>query len=162
MKTHEEILTGIRDWLRQNFSAAGLGFTQQNITLLPPISLREDYKNFPPGKFPCLGPAMTSEDYEDKSLGIVYPMMRVQIIFSARQSGALEEEMMGRLYKVTQQLKEKLFETSRGDRFGMEQDIQSMGVIKLFTFPTFYTQVERDRKAFSIGYFTIDLRLAAG
>jgi hypothetical protein len=160
-KTHEEILDGIVTWLKANFTFTNTGMTAANVQKLPPLSGKDDYKNFPSFLFPCLGPAMDDINFNDKSLGTLNPIMTVQIIFSAKSSGVIIADLTKQLYAVTQQLQTRALAAARGTRFDMESDIISIDIQSLYVFPTFYTQIEGDRKAFSIGYLTMDLSLKA-
>jgi hypothetical protein len=160
-KTHKEILDGIVTWLKANFTFTDTGMTAANVQKLPPLSGKDDYKNFPSFLFPCMGPAMTGLNYDDRSLGTLNPIMTVQIIFTAKSSGVVITDLTKQLYAVTQQLQTRALAAARGTRFDMESDIISIDVQSLYVFPTFYTQIEGDRKAFSIGYLTMDLSLKA-
>lgn len=158
MATQTQILEKISEYLDEHIDPAVVrSFRYRGI--MPPISRRDDYTHFPNSKYPFLGPALTSISYADNSIGRAYPIMKVQIVFSNRQSGVDPSDMMKDMLDITEQLQDVLFYTARNTRFDMPDLIPCMEVLDLFTFPTFYTEVAQARKAYSIGYYTLDLHV---
>ena len=126
---------------------------------MPPINSREDYVHFPNNLFPFLGIAPIAIQYQDQSIGQYFPIYRFQVLFSSRESGVDPEEMMRDMLHFTQQIETILLDTIRTDRFGLPDTIQAAELQDMFMFPTFYTAIDKNRKAYSIAYFTVSLYL---
>lgn len=125
--------------------------------VLPPINTREDYLNFPTSLFPFAGVALKAISYADESLGVAFPTWRIQIIFSGRDSGIQPDEITDEMLALTTQIEGILIDTIRGDRFGIPNLIQGATLVNLNMEPSFYSSVDRNRKAFTIAYFVVDL-----
>jgi hypothetical protein len=156
-RTYKQLMHGISDYMAADATLIALA---PEFLIMPPISGKEDYKHFPNGSFPFLGPAFIGVEY-DENMQLAYPIMSYQLIYGARQSGVLVEEMMDTLLDTFSAIESVLFEAQRGTFFDMSEDILDLEIMSGYTFPTFYTEVEKDRKAFSIIYFTIKSRLAS-
>lgn len=156
MASHFEILTKVSEYLQTHIDPDMIRAFRY-VGVMPPISRRDDYTHFPNSKYPFLGPALTSITYADNSIGQYNPIMRVQIVFSNRQSGVDPTGMMEDLLGITEQLQNVLSYTERHTRFDMPELIHAVEILDLFTFPTFYTEVQQSRKAYSIGYYTLNL-----
>ncbi len=127
--------------------------------ILPPISTRNDFEHFPTSLYPFVGVAPLAIRFQDQSLGQYFPTYQIQVIFSNRDPGIDPTTVMADMLVFTQQLQDILIGTIRSDLFGLSNIINAAELQDFFTFPTFYTQVEGDRKCYSIGYFTINLFL---
>jgi hypothetical protein len=127
--------------------------------ILPPLSNRTDFKTFPTGYFPFIGVSPQSIDYFDESVGTYYPKLDIQVSFSQRSPGIGPEEDIPIMLDYVQQLETILVDAVRVTRFEMPDVIQALQMIDCIMYPTFYTQVESDRKAFQIGVFSMRLYL---
>lgn len=159
---HKRLLKEVANFIVEQLDESQVdGLSYKGI--LPPISSRDDYKNFPTSLYPFVGVAPLAVRYQDQSLGQYFPAYQIQVIFSNRDPGIDPESFMDDLLTFTQQLETILIDTIRDEssngRFGLSEIIDAVELQDLFTFPTFYTEVEGDRKGFSIGYFTVNLYL---
>jgi hypothetical protein len=155
MPTHTQILTTIADYVTNYMTTNYPALTFNYTGIMPPISDKEDYKHFPAGKYPCLGPAMTALPYYDQSINTLFKKMHVQLIFSSRVPGFDIVEMMEDLYEMTQIMETLAQQEARGNYYGLSASADRMDVHGLYIFPTFYTEVQQNRKAFSIAYLDL-------
>lgn len=150
-------MSGLSAWISDNLSDS----TKADLLYvgrLPAINTREDYKNFPHNLFPFVGVARTDVDYAaGENQGSINPVTVVQFVFSARVPGVLPDEDMAILQERTQELQDMILGAIREDMFGMPEVIQAARLLSLYEFPSFYGKEDSNRKAFSIGYFTVEL-----
>jgi len=125
--------------------------------VLPPINTREDYLNFPTSLYPFAGVALKSISYTDESLGKTFPTWRIQVIYSGRDSGIQPDEITDDMLDLTTQIEAILIDTIRGDRFGLPNLVMGGTLVGMSMEPSFYSSVDRNRKAFTIAYFVVDL-----
>lgn len=162
-KTHSELMQGFVDWLDTNLDSE-IKADMEYIGKVPAINSREDYKNYIPSKLPMIGVASPNIDYgTNYTMGVNYPIRTVQFIYAARVPGNEPGEDEDVTQAITQELETIFLATLRdgGDMFGMANDISDGKLLNLMTFPSFYTSIDSNRKAFAIGYFTVELNLAA-
>jgi hypothetical protein len=133
----------------------GLGYQG----LLPAIETRDDFIHFPNNLFPFVGVASTKTKYNDQSIGQYFPNRAIQVMFSSRESGTDPTQMTRDMLHFTQQMETILIGTIRGDMFGLSNEILGANLEDLTMLPTFYTAIDRNRKAYSIAYFTVSLYL---
>lgn len=153
---HERFLLEIADYLVSQIDEErvnGLAYKG----LLPPINSRDDFQHFPNSLFPFVGVAPLAVQYLDQALGKYYPTYRLQVLYSSRESGIDPVAMMSDMLHFTQQMETILIKTIRNDRFGMSQYIEGANLEDMGMFPTFYTSIDKNRKAYSIAFFTISL-----
>lgn len=156
--TYNTLLDGIVDYLKSMIDpAADLNY----IGKLPSINSREDYEHFPTGIFPFIGVALPADDFQAfETMGTNYPATSIQIIYAFKTSGATPEDDMTQFWDLIQDLKMLLFGTMRDTRFDMPDNILSMKVLNMFAFPSFYTEVDKNRKCFNIGFFPLLLEVS--
>ena len=158
--THKDLLNGIVTYLTTNLDNPTTDYNY--IGLLPKVESSGDFKNIPPGLFPLVGVLLDEVDYnQNGSQGTNSPTMSVQIVFAVRQSGANPQEDQEFVLEKIEEMQDLLFTTERGTRFDMPDEILGMTVLGLATFPTFYTQVDQNRKAYSIGVYPLELYLSS-
>lgn len=155
---HHRFLTAIGEYVvaqLDDSDIGGLSYTG----LLPAINSREDYKNFPTSLYPFVGVAPIGVTYQDQSLGQYFPTYPIQVIFSNRDPGIDPDALMADMLRLTQQLETILIDTIKTDMFGLSDFIQAAELQSLSFASTFYTEVDGDRKGYSIAYFNVRLFL---
>ncbi len=150
------ILTAVSDYIVSRVDDEVVnGLSYKGV--ITPINTREDYVNFPTSLFPFIGVALQNVSYADESIGRSYPTWRIQIMYSSRESGIQPDEIASDMLDLTTQIEAILIDTIRDDRFGLPNIVLGATMRGLSMAPSFYTSVDRNRKAFCIAYFIVDL-----
>ena len=155
---HYRVINAVSEYIVSKLdedTVGGLGYKG----ILPPISSNSDYQNMPPGFFPFVGVSPPLVDYINDSMSVVMPHYTIQVIYSDRTSGTDPQEMMTDMLEFTRQIETILLDTIRTTRFDLSNIIEAVTLDRLSMFPTFYTKVDENRKAYTVAYFNVTLYL---
>lgn len=127
--------------------------------VMPPLSNRTDFKEFPNSYYPFLGVSPQVIQYFDGTVGKYYPKHAIQISYGNRSPGVDPGDDTKTMLKFMGQLEKIIKQATEETLFGLPSIIRSANLIDCIMYPSFYAKVEGDRKYYQIGVYSVRLDL---
>lgn len=127
--------------------------------VLPPLSNRTDFKQFPNSYYPFLGASPQVVEYFDGTIGQYHPKLPIQIAYGNRTPGidpGADTRLMLQVVKLFEAI---VLEAQRETLFELPSIIRSVNLIDCIMYPSFYAEVEGNRKYFQVAVCSLRLDL---
>jgi hypothetical protein len=160
---YEQLLGTVADYMAERVSEiplADMGYTRfGHVGLMPPLSNRTDFKEFPNAYYPFLGASPQVIQYFDGTLGRFYPKKGIQISYGSRTPGIQPAVDTGAMLKIVKNMESIIVQAAETTIFGLQTVIRSVTLVDCLMYPSFYASVGGDRKYYQIAVFSLRLDL---